>query len=153
MSSVSLQKQDSDASSTRCEYVRDLTSHSRNEHLKKTLSWAKVSSVSEQHVQLIRQHGVRQRERSCACPWRKIRNWALVRLLRDVAGFLSQMSVMSLQEKAPVHISGFVIVGEDNTGKLDLGIFIASVVPDGPADKDGRIKPGTGHQNIWLMFM
>ncbi|KAM9847849.1 tyrosine-protein phosphatase non-receptor type 13 [Aulostomus maculatus] len=37
---------------------------------------------------------------------------------------------------------GFVIVGEDNTGKLDLGIFIASVVPDGPADKDGRIKPG-----------
>ncbi|KAK1905374.1 FERM and PDZ domain containing protein 2, partial [Dissostichus eleginoides] len=37
---------------------------------------------------------------------------------------------------------GFVIVGEDNTGKLDLGIFIASVVFDGPADKDGRIKPG-----------
>lgn len=39
-------------------------------------------------------------------------------------------------------LSGFVIVGEDNTGKLDLGIFIASIVPDGPADKDGRIKPG-----------
>uniref|UniRef100_A0A1A7XS34 Protein tyrosine phosphatase, non-receptor type 20 n=1 Tax=Iconisemion striatum TaxID=60296 RepID=A0A1A7XS34_9TELE len=37
---------------------------------------------------------------------------------------------------------GFVIVGEDNTGKLDLGIFIASIVPEGPADKDGRIKPG-----------
>ncbi|XP_076022160.1 tyrosine-protein phosphatase non-receptor type 13 [Genypterus blacodes] len=37
---------------------------------------------------------------------------------------------------------GFVIVGEDNTGKLDLGIFVASIVPDGPADKDGRIKPG-----------
>ncbi|CAG09372.1 unnamed protein product, partial [Tetraodon nigroviridis] len=37
---------------------------------------------------------------------------------------------------------GFVIVGEDNTGKLDLGIFIASIVPDGPADRDGRIKPG-----------
>uniref|UniRef100_A0A668SGT4 Non-specific protein-tyrosine kinase n=1 Tax=Oreochromis aureus TaxID=47969 RepID=A0A668SGT4_OREAU len=39
-------------------------------------------------------------------------------------------------------VSGFVIVGEDNTGKLDLGIFIASIVPDGPAEKDGRIKPG-----------
>lgn len=39
-------------------------------------------------------------------------------------------------------VSGFVIVGEDNTGKLDLGIFIASIVPDGPADRDGRIKPG-----------
>ncbi|XP_076830968.1 LOW QUALITY PROTEIN: tyrosine-protein phosphatase non-receptor type 13 [Brachyhypopomus gauderio] len=37
---------------------------------------------------------------------------------------------------------GFIIVGEDNTGKLDLGIFIASIVPDGPAEKDGRIKPG-----------
>ncbi|KAI4877633.1 hypothetical protein NFI96_022984 [Prochilodus magdalenae] len=37
---------------------------------------------------------------------------------------------------------GFIIVGEDNTGKLDLGIFIASIVPDGPADKDGRIRPG-----------
>lgn len=37
---------------------------------------------------------------------------------------------------------GFVIVGEDNTGKLDLGVFIASIVPDGPADKDGRIRPG-----------
>uniref|UniRef100_A0A8B9LHU8 FERM and PDZ domain containing 2 n=1 Tax=Astyanax mexicanus TaxID=7994 RepID=A0A8B9LHU8_ASTMX len=37
---------------------------------------------------------------------------------------------------------GFGKIGEDNTGKLDLGIFIASVVPDGPADKDGRIRPG-----------
>ncbi|CAB1424807.1 unnamed protein product [Pleuronectes platessa] len=37
---------------------------------------------------------------------------------------------------------GFVIVGEDNTGKLDLGLFIASIVPDGPADRDGRIKHG-----------
>ncbi|KAL7890005.1 hypothetical protein AOLI_G00022630 [Acnodon oligacanthus] len=37
---------------------------------------------------------------------------------------------------------GFIIVGEDHTGKLDLGIFIASIVPDGPADKDGRIRPG-----------
>lgn len=36
-----------------------------------------------------------------------------------------------------------MIVGEDNTGKLDLGIFIASIVPEGPADRDGRIKPGT----------
>lgn len=40
-------------------------------------------------------------------------------------------------------MTGFIIVGEDNTGKLDLGIFIASIIPDGPADKDGRIRPGT----------
>uniref|UniRef100_A0A8C4DZS6 Non-specific protein-tyrosine kinase n=1 Tax=Dicentrarchus labrax TaxID=13489 RepID=A0A8C4DZS6_DICLA len=37
---------------------------------------------------------------------------------------------------------GFGEFIKDNTGKLDLGIFIASIVPDGPADKDGRIKPG-----------
>ncbi|XP_067286262.1 FERM and PDZ domain-containing protein 2 [Pseudorasbora parva] len=37
---------------------------------------------------------------------------------------------------------GIVIVGEDNSGKLELGIFIASIVPGGPADRDGRIKPG-----------
>ncbi|KAI7805901.1 tyrosine-protein phosphatase non-receptor type 13 isoform X1 [Triplophysa rosa] len=45
-------------------------------------------------------------------------------------------------KKDPKLGCGFEIVGEDNTGKLDLGIFIASIVPDGPADKDGRIRPG-----------
>lgn len=55
---------------------------------------------------------------------------------------------MSSRKRLLPRISGFVIVGEDNTGKLDLGIFIASVVPDGPADKDGRIKPGTTYQNL-----
>lgn len=38
--------------------------------------------------------------------------------------------------------SGIVIVGEDAVGCYDLGIFIASIVPGGPADKDGRIQPG-----------
>uniref|UniRef100_A0A4W5MQS0 PDZ domain-containing protein n=1 Tax=Hucho hucho TaxID=62062 RepID=A0A4W5MQS0_9TELE len=37
---------------------------------------------------------------------------------------------------------GVVIVGEDTVGKYDLGIFIASIVRGGPADKDGRIRPG-----------
>lgn len=37
---------------------------------------------------------------------------------------------------------GVVIVGEDTVGRYDLGIFVASVVPGGPADKDGRIRPG-----------
>ncbi|MCJ8730583.1 hypothetical protein PDJAM_G00186240 [Pangasius djambal] len=45
-------------------------------------------------------------------------------------------------KKDPKHGFGFIIVGEDNTGKLDLGIFIASIIPDGPADRDGRIRPG-----------
>uniref|UniRef100_A0A6I8NGC7 FERM and PDZ domain containing 2 n=1 Tax=Ornithorhynchus anatinus TaxID=9258 RepID=A0A6I8NGC7_ORNAN len=42
----------------------------------------------------------------------------------------------------PTHGFGFVITGGENVGKLDLGIFIASVVPDGPADRTGKIKPG-----------
>ncbi|XP_074519818.1 FERM and PDZ domain-containing protein 2 [Halichoeres trimaculatus] len=37
---------------------------------------------------------------------------------------------------------GIVIVGEDTVGHYDLGIFVASIVPGGPADKDGRIRPG-----------
>lgn len=39
--------------------------------------------------------------------------------------------------------TGIVIVGEDTVGRYDLGIFIASIVAGGPADKDGRIRPGT----------
>uniref|UniRef100_A0A8C8VH81 FERM and PDZ domain containing 2 n=1 Tax=Pelusios castaneus TaxID=367368 RepID=A0A8C8VH81_9SAUR len=38
--------------------------------------------------------------------------------------------------------AGFVIIGGENVGKLDLGIFIASVIPGGPAERAGRIKPG-----------
>lgn len=41
-----------------------------------------------------------------------------------------------------VCVTGIVIVGEDTVGHYDLGIFIASIVPGGPADKDGRIRPG-----------
>ncbi|XP_043912687.1 tyrosine-protein phosphatase non-receptor type 13-like [Protopterus annectens] len=42
----------------------------------------------------------------------------------------------------PKHGLGFTVIGGENTGKLDLGIFIASIIPGGPADRDGRIKPG-----------
>lgn len=38
--------------------------------------------------------------------------------------------------------AGFVIIGGENVGKLDLGIFIASIIPGGPADRAGNIKPG-----------
>lgn len=33
-------------------------------------------------------------------------------------------------------------MGGETTGKLDLGIFIGSITPGGPADVDGRLKPG-----------
>lgn len=50
-------------------------------------------------------------------------------------------------------MTGFIIVGEDNTGKLDLGIFIASIIPDGPADKDGRIRPGRDFERYCPPFL
>ncbi|XP_026171899.1 tyrosine-protein phosphatase non-receptor type 13 [Mastacembelus armatus] len=37
---------------------------------------------------------------------------------------------------------GIVIVGEDTVGRYDLGIFIVFIVPGGPADKNGCIRPG-----------
>ncbi|KAG7275594.1 hypothetical protein CRUP_030628 [Coryphaenoides rupestris] len=38
---------------------------------------------------------------------------------------------------------GIVIVGEDTVGRYDLGIFVASIIPGGPAEKDGRIRAVT----------
>uniref|UniRef100_A0A7M4F696 Tyrosine-protein phosphatase non-receptor type 13 n=1 Tax=Crocodylus porosus TaxID=8502 RepID=A0A7M4F696_CROPO len=37
---------------------------------------------------------------------------------------------------------GFKIVGGEKAGKLDLGIFIHSIIPGGPADLEGSLKPG-----------
>ena len=37
---------------------------------------------------------------------------------------------------------GMTIVGGENTGKLDLGIFVKSVIPGGPAAADGRVRAG-----------
>ncbi|KAH0615819.1 hypothetical protein JD844_026370, partial [Phrynosoma platyrhinos] len=36
---------------------------------------------------------------------------------------------------------GFQITGGERTGKLDLGIFIHSITPGGPADLEGSLKP------------
>uniref|UniRef100_A0A8C3HG22 FERM and PDZ domain containing 2 n=1 Tax=Chrysemys picta bellii TaxID=8478 RepID=A0A8C3HG22_CHRPI len=45
-------------------------------------------------------------------------------------------------KRDPKNGFGFVIIGGENVGKLDLGIFIASIIPGGPADRAGHIKPG-----------
>ncbi|XP_060043757.1 tyrosine-protein phosphatase non-receptor type 13 isoform X11 [Erinaceus europaeus] len=37
---------------------------------------------------------------------------------------------------------GFQIIGGEKMGRLDLGVFISSVTPGGPAGLDGSIKPG-----------
>ncbi|CAG5126934.1 unnamed protein product, partial [Candidula unifasciata] len=48
---------------------------------------------------------------------------------------------VTLKKEDP-HGIGLTIVGGEATSSLDLGIFVKSVVPGGPADRDGRIKPG-----------
>ncbi|KAJ7986804.1 hypothetical protein DPEC_G00332180 [Dallia pectoralis] len=37
---------------------------------------------------------------------------------------------------------GFQIVGGENSGRVDLGTFISSITPGGPADVNGSLKPG-----------
>ncbi|XP_004870579.1 tyrosine-protein phosphatase non-receptor type 13 isoform X6 [Heterocephalus glaber] len=37
---------------------------------------------------------------------------------------------------------GFEIIGGEKMGRLDLGVFISSITPGGPADLDGCLKPG-----------
>ncbi|XP_044516161.1 FERM and PDZ domain-containing protein 2 [Gracilinanus agilis] len=45
-------------------------------------------------------------------------------------------------KRDPQHGFGFVIIGSENVGQLDLGIFIASIIPGGPAERTKMIKPG-----------
>ena len=37
---------------------------------------------------------------------------------------------------------GFTIVGGENSGSMDLGIFVQSITSNGPAEQDGRLQPG-----------
>uniref|UniRef100_A0A8C9SEX3 Protein tyrosine phosphatase non-receptor type 13 n=1 Tax=Scleropages formosus TaxID=113540 RepID=A0A8C9SEX3_SCLFO len=37
---------------------------------------------------------------------------------------------------------GFQIVGGENSGRTDLGTFVSSITPGGPADINGALKPG-----------
>ncbi|XP_041497967.1 tyrosine-protein phosphatase non-receptor type 13 isoform X4 [Microtus oregoni] len=45
-------------------------------------------------------------------------------------------------KKDSKHGLGFQIIGGEKMGRLDLGVFISSVIPGGPADLDGCLKPG-----------
>ncbi|XP_067390587.1 FERM and PDZ domain-containing protein 2 [Emydura macquarii macquarii] len=58
-----------------------------------------------------------------------------------LAGLEREIICVTLK-RDPKNGFGFVIIGGENVGKLDLGIFIASIIPGGPADRAGRIKPG-----------
>ncbi|XP_028932510.1 tyrosine-protein phosphatase non-receptor type 13 isoform X7 [Ornithorhynchus anatinus] len=45
-------------------------------------------------------------------------------------------------KKDPKYGLGFQILGGEKTGKLDLGVFISSITPGGPADLGGCLRPG-----------
>ncbi|KAM9285287.1 FERM and PDZ domain-containing protein 2 [Morus bassanus] len=59
----------------------------------------------------------------------------------SLSGLEREIICVSLK-RDPKNGFGFVIIGGENVGKLDLGIFIASIIPGGPADRAGNIKPG-----------
>lgn len=48
------------------------------------------------------------------------------------------------------YFTGFQIIGGEKMGRLDLGVFISSITPGGPADLDGCLKPGTLHLGNFL---
>ncbi|RMC11583.1 hypothetical protein DUI87_11704 [Hirundo rustica rustica] len=58
-----------------------------------------------------------------------------------LSGLEREIVCVSLK-RDPKNGFGFIIIGGENVGKLDLGIFIASIIPGGPADRAGNIKPG-----------
>ncbi|XP_032095585.1 tyrosine-protein phosphatase non-receptor type 13 isoform X6 [Sapajus apella] len=52
-----------------------------------------------------------------------------------------EITLVNLKKDAKCGL-GFQIIGGEKMGRLDLGIFISSVTPGGPADLDGCLKPG-----------
>ncbi|XP_036056659.1 tyrosine-protein phosphatase non-receptor type 13 isoform X4 [Onychomys torridus] len=52
-----------------------------------------------------------------------------------------EITLVNLKKDAK-HGLGFQIIGGEKMGRLDLGVFISSVTPGGPADLEGCLKPG-----------
>ncbi|XP_036307944.2 tyrosine-protein phosphatase non-receptor type 13 isoform X21 [Pipistrellus kuhlii] len=52
-----------------------------------------------------------------------------------------EITLVNLKKDAKYGL-GFQIIGGEKMGRLDLGVFISSITPGGPADLDGCLKPG-----------
>ncbi|XP_053456675.1 tyrosine-protein phosphatase non-receptor type 13 isoform X2 [Nycticebus coucang] len=52
-----------------------------------------------------------------------------------------EITLVNLKKDAKYGL-GFQIIGGEKMGRLDLGVFISSITPGGPADLDGSLKPG-----------
>ncbi|XP_078532408.1 tyrosine-protein phosphatase non-receptor type 13 isoform X3 [Lissotriton helveticus] len=61
--------------------------------------------------------------------------------LRTASSPEREITLLKLK-KDPKYGLGFKIAGGENAGKLDLGIFISSIIPGGPAHLDGCLKTG-----------
>uniref|UniRef100_H3B2S0 Tyrosine-protein phosphatase non-receptor type 13 n=1 Tax=Latimeria chalumnae TaxID=7897 RepID=H3B2S0_LATCH len=68
-------------------------------------------------------------------------NETLQQKLNTIPSPEREITLVNLKKSAK-HGLGFQIVGGEKTSKLDLGIFISAITPGGPADLDGRLKPG-----------
>ncbi|KAF3825039.1 hypothetical protein GH733_005673 [Mirounga leonina] len=53
-----------------------------------------------------------------------------------------QLQMRARQSNQDAQDIGFQIIGGEKMGRLDLGVFISSITPGGPADLDGCLKPG-----------
>uniref|UniRef100_A0A8C9TI36 Tyrosine-protein phosphatase non-receptor type 20 n=1 Tax=Scleropages formosus TaxID=113540 RepID=A0A8C9TI36_SCLFO len=51
-------------------------------------------------------------------------------------------TMKKIQLKIMSTLPGFQIVGGENSGRTDLGTFVSSITPGGPADINGALKPG-----------
>ncbi|XP_036988292.2 tyrosine-protein phosphatase non-receptor type 13 isoform X17 [Artibeus jamaicensis] len=70
---------------------------------------------------------------------------------QDIDGLHKRWSIASSPEREITLVNlkkdakyglGFQIIGGEKMGRLDLGVFISSITPGGPADLDGCLKPG-----------
>ncbi|XP_069092215.1 tyrosine-protein phosphatase non-receptor type 13 isoform X3 [Pleurodeles waltl] len=61
--------------------------------------------------------------------------------LRTSSSSEREITLVKLK-KDPKYGLGFKITGGENAGKLDLGIFISSIIPGGPAHLDGCLQTG-----------
>ena len=52
-----------------------------------------------------------------------------------------EINIINLR-KDDRHGLGFTIVGGENSHSMDLGIFVQSITPNGPAEQDGRLQSG-----------
>ncbi|XP_006867830.1 PREDICTED: tyrosine-protein phosphatase non-receptor type 13 [Chrysochloris asiatica] len=52
-----------------------------------------------------------------------------------------EITLVNLKKDAKYGL-GFQVIGGEKMGRLDLGVFISSVTPGGPADLHGCLKPG-----------